>query len=97
MESEYRKKCTVCTKKKSRWPNCSSGLPSHRRGWYSPKQWMNYQTNLTYTYNLSTTLGEGGGYKGTRKKLYPIVLRGTFYTDDIEYGGMGERQGNYSV
>ena len=33
-----------------------SGLPSP---WsrYSPKQWMNYLTNLTNTYNPFTTLG----------------------------------------
>ena len=33
------------TKKKSRQPNYSSGLPSSR-GRYAPKQWMNYLTNL---------------------------------------------------
>ena len=41
-------------KMKSLWPNYSSGLPSSG-GRYSPKQWMNCLTNLTYTYNPSTT------------------------------------------
>ena len=32
--------------------NFRSGLPSSR-GRYAPRQWMNYLTNLTYTYNPS--------------------------------------------
>ena len=39
-------------KNMSRRPNCSSGLPS-------AKKWLNYPTNLTYTYNQSTTLCGG--------------------------------------
>ena len=49
--SEYKVRSTTDTKKKkSRRPNCCSGLPSPRDR-SSPKQCMNYLTNLTYTYN----------------------------------------------
>ena len=40
--------------KTSRRPNYSSGLLSPK-GRYSPTQWMNYLTNIIYTYNPSTT------------------------------------------
>ena len=52
-KSEYGKKYSG-HKKKSRRPNCSSGIPSHM-GHNSPKEWMNCLTNLTYTCNPSTT------------------------------------------
>ena len=47
-------KWKVGTKKKSQRPNYSSDQPSPW-GRYSPKHWMNYLANLTYTYNPSTT------------------------------------------
>ena len=53
-EGEKRRVIWREVKKLSQRHNCSSGLPSSRSR-YLPEQWMNYQTNLTYTYNPSTT------------------------------------------
>ena len=52
--SECGKKYSRHETNMSRRPNCSPGLPSPR-GSYSPKEWMNYLTNLANTYNPSTT------------------------------------------
>ena len=46
---------TVGTNKISPNGLTSSSSLKYERGYYSVKQWMNYPTNLTYTYNPSTT------------------------------------------
>ena len=55
------------TKKKTRRPNYCEGPPSPM-GRYAPKPWMKYLTNLTHTYNPSTTPPESNRFL----KLYPV-------------------------
>ena len=46
---------TVCGKKYSWYKKSPDGL-TIARAHHSPKQWLNYLTNLAHTYNPSTTL-----------------------------------------
>ena len=76
-----RKRSKVSTKMEmSPLSNYSSGLPSQQCR-YSPKQWMNYLTNLTYTYGPSTTPGwlfcKSDFVK--RKKNISIILLGNIF------------------
>ena len=49
----------------------SSGIPSSR-GCCPRRQWMNYLTNATYSYNAST---EGGGDNYNKDNILLLYLR----------------------